>query len=682
MKNWLISLPRSWKRILIISSDLSILWFALSAAFIIRLGPAEFLSVALAQTPFQQHSIAWLYLFVPLAVFPFLIQSNLYSTINRFNGIEVTGSIVRAITLGLGTFLIIVFLLPADPFLPRSIPIIWWALSAAIMTTSRYWIGKWLHGDSLSSLLTSIARPNRPPSRGDPVTIYGAGIAGRQLLAALKQGYQYRVVAFIDDNQELQKKIIAGVRVYNPEQIDHLMSAKGAKEILLAIPSASHQRRKQIIEKFEPFGISIKTMPSMEEIAQGKVQIASIRDISIDDILGRDPIPANPELFAPCIENKSVLVTGAGGSIGGELCRQIISAGPKRLILFENSEYNLYRIGEELKGIYQFANDTIEIISILGSVTQPQRLNDTIRKFSVQTIYHAAAYKHVPLVEHNSYEGFKNNVLGTLYAAESAILNQVESFVLISTDKAVRPGNMMGATKRISELILQAVSVEPSLTFYDAGKFGLSPETRVINRTQFTMVRFGNVLESSGSVIPKFREQIRTGGPVTVTHPDIIRYFMTIPEAAQLVIQAGSLGNGGDVFVLDMGQPIKIDELARKLIQLSGLVVKDTNTSEGDIEIEHTGLRPGEKLYEELLIGENVYTTQHPKILRAEETTINWASLTPLLEQIETAFSTKDYVTVRQLLENSSAISYLPTDDISDLLYEKTPTNHLLTSSQ
>lgn len=672
MKDWLIGLPRIWKRALLVALDLSVIVFALAAAFMLRLGSEEFIGLIKAQAPFEINSVGSLFIIAPFAVFPFLIKSGLYSTVNRYNGTEVTGSVVRAMTLGVAIFLIILVLIPGPQFLPRSVPILWWALTIGIIAGTRYWAGKWLHGDSLSSLISSIANPNYRGSKHSlPVAIYGSGAAGRQLLAALRQGYQYHPAAFIDDDQKLHNSLVSGVRVYSPAQIKKMISRTEVQEVLLAIPSASPSRRKQIIELLEPFGLGIKTMPGMEEIAQGKVKIEGIRDVSIDDILGRDPVPPVPELFAPCIENKVVLVTGAGGSIGSELCHQIMKAHPFCLILLENSEYNLYQIDQELENARLHTQAKTDIVPILGCVTQPRRLNEVIKKFGVQTIYHAAAYKHVPIVEYNSYQGFTNNTLGTLYAAQAAILNKVDNFILISTDKAVRPTNIMGATKRLSELVLQALSQEASVTFFDAEKFGLTPTTSVINRTRFTMVRFGNVLDSSGSVIPKFREQIKTGGPLTVTHPDITRYFMTIPEAAHLVIQAGAMGKGGDVFVLDMGEPVKIDDLARTLIHLYGLSVKEKDSTEGEIEIRYSGLRPGEKLYEELLIGKDVYTTQHPKIKRANELIIKWSSLNQLLTQILQAFDGNDYLAVRKLLIAQTEIAYAPQDEINDQLHNQ-----------
>lgn len=665
MKGWLIGLPRHWKRTLLICLDLLFLESALVLAFIIRLNTETF--ITLFKEGFSQgsSSILSLFLIAPATVLPFLIQSGIYSAVNRFNSSEATGSVVRSLTLGLACFAIVLFILPGQHYLPRSVPIIWWALSITLIAGSRYWVGKWLHGDSLSSLLTGLARPNyRSASHSLPVAIYGAGAAGRQLLAALRQGYQYNPVAFVDDDEKLHHSLISGLRVYGPGQIKKMLSTTQAKEILLAVPSATPSRRRQMIEVLEPYGLSIKTMPGLEEIAQGKVRISGVREVSINDILGRDPVEPIPELFAPCIEQKVVLVTGAGGSIGAELCRQIIKAQPTQLILLDNSEYNLYQIDQELSQSRQRAQIETDLVPILASVTQPKQINEIIKKFSVQTIYHAAAYKHVPIVEHNAFQGFRNNVLGTLYSAQSALLNGVEHFVLISTDKAVRPTNIMGATKRLSELVLQALSLEKNIAVVDAENFGLSPTIKHANSTRFTMVRFGNVLDSSGSVIPKFREQIKSGGPLTVTHPDITRYFMTIPEAAQLVIQSGAMGRGGEVFVLDMGDPVKIDRLARELVNLSGLSVKTEGLGEGDIEVTYTGLRPGEKLYEELLIEENSCDTNHPKIKRATEKMLPWEVLCKLIEQLNSAFDNHDHLTVRKLLVDQTEIAYTPQDSI------------------
>ncbi|MGK2915935.1 MAG: polysaccharide biosynthesis protein [Porticoccaceae bacterium] len=669
MRDLLTQLPRPWKQALLFSFDLCALWLSIALAYLGRLGGFD----AFAD---KFDSFALVFALVPLTTVPYFIRSGLYSAVTRHAGLEMIGTIVRAVTLGMVTFLLIDFLLPHKPLIPRSMPVSSWASSILIMTGGRYWAGIWLHGHSIKTILLQLVgfRRRRRNSHSAPVAIYGAGDAGRQLIAALGKSRSYDPVAFIDDSPELQNTVIAGLRVYPPSEVKKMMDATGARELLLAIPSASRSRRRHIIEMFEPYQLHIRTMPSFEELAQGRVKVEGIRDVEVADILGRDPIPPIPELFAPCIQGKSVLVTGAGGSIGAELCRQIITAAPARIVLLENSEYSLYQIAEELERLSAQSTAPVEVIPVLDSVTQPWRLLAVMKRFHIHTLYHAAAYKHVPIVEHNSHHGFRNNTLGTLYAAQAAILTQVENFVLISTDKAVRPTNMMGVTKRIAELVLQAFSQEPAVCFFDAEQFGVNAGTKVVNRTRFTMVRFGNVLDSSGSVVPKFRQQIRDGGPLTVTHPQVTRYFMTIPEAAQLVIQAGSLGKGGDVFVLDMGEPVKVDKLARQLIRLSGLSVRDADRPDGDIAINYTGLRAGEKLHEELLIGSDIHVTQHPKILRANELVIPWSALEPFLRRIIQLFDAKDYPSLRTRLQAEPAIGYSPNSEISDWLFQPAPT--------
>lgn len=667
MRDLLTRLPRPWKQALLFSFDLCALWLSLGLAYLARLGPDMFGG--------KFDSFALVFILVPLATVPYLIRSGLYSAVTRHAGLEMIGIIVRAVTLGVVTFLLIDFLLSNKPFVPRSMPVSYWASSILIMAGGRYWAGIWLHGHSIKAVLLQLFgfRMRYNSGRSTPVAIYGAGDAGRQLIGALEKSRGYDPVAFIDDSSELQRTVIAGLRVYPPSEVPKMVAATGVREILLAIPSASRARRRHIIEMLEPYHLHIRTMPSLEELAKGLVNVEGIRDVEVADILGRDPIPPIPELFAPCIQGKSVLVTGAGGSIGSELCRQIVTAAPARIVLLENSEYSLYQIAEELVKLAARSTSPIEVIPVLDSVTQPWRLLAVMKRFRIHTLYHAAAYKHVPIVEYNSHHGFRNNTLGTLYAAQAAILTQVENFVLVSTDKAVRPTNMMGVTKRVAELVLQAFSREPAVYFLDPEQYGLSVGTRVANRTRFTMVRFGNVLDSSGSVVPKFRQQIRDGGPLTVTHREVTRYFMTIPEAAQLVIQAGSLGKGGDVFVLDMGEPVKVDKLARQLIHLSGLSVRDAERPDGDIAIEYTGLRPGEKLHEELLIGGDVHSTRHPKILRANELVIPWPVLEPLLRRIIQLFDAKDYLTLRARLQAEAAIGYAPNSDISDWLFQPAP---------
>ena len=471
---------------------------------------------------------------------------------------------------------------------PRSVPFIYITTALLLIGTPRLLV---------RSLIALLNRQNR--GNKEAVIVYGAGYTGHQLTLAL-QATPYKVVAFVDDNPALHGTVLANKKVFDPSMIEALMHTHSANKILLALGSTPNSRRAEVIKRLEALPVSVQTVPAIPDILSGKARIEHIRDVEIEDLLGRDPVQANPDLMHACITGKVVMVTGAGGSIGSELCRQILRQSPKTLVLFELNEYSLYSVEQELQQEIATRGLELKLVSLLGSVQKENRLETIMRAFGVQTVYHAAAYKHVPLVEHNIVEGVRNNVFGTWYCAEAAIKAGVESFVLISTDKAVRPTNIMGASKRMAELALQGLAQRQTTT-------------------RFTMVRFGNVLGSSGSVVPLFRQQIKQGGPITVTHPDIIRYFMTIPEAAELVIQAGAMGTGGDVFVLDMGEPVKIIDLAARMIHLSGLEVKDDKHPNGDIEILYTGLRPGEKLYEELLIGDNVSGTGHPRIMRAEE---------------------------------------------------------------
>lgn len=495
------------------------------------------------------------------------------------------------------------------------------------------------------------------------VAIYGAGAAGNQLVAALRMGRLMRPVAFIDDDDSIADRIISGLQVFKAENIQQMIDRTGAQELLLAIPSSSRARRREILGLLEGFPLHVRSVPGFMDLASGRVKVDDIQEVDIADLLGRDAVPAQAELLEHCIQGKCVLVTGAGGSIGSELCRQILSLKPTTLLLFEHGEFNLYSILGELEQRVKCESLMVRVLPILGSVRNPQKLLDVMKTWHVDTVYHAAAYKHVPMVEHNVAEGVQNNVMGTLYTAQAALQSGVANFVLISTDKAVRPTNVMGSTKRLAEMTLQALSQEiaPAL-------FGDSAKVSRVNKTRFTMVRFGNVLGSSGSVIPLFHKQIKAGGPLTVTHPKITRYFMTIPEAAQLVIQAGSMGQGGDVFVLDMGEPVRIVELAEKMIHLSGLSVRSEKNVHGDITIEFSGLRPGEKLYEELLIGDNVAATQHPMIMRANEDMLTWDELKDRLTQLMDAVRQDDYVLVRQILSNTVS-GYSPEGDIVDWVH-------------
>jgi FlaA1/EpsC-like NDP-sugar epimerase len=480
------------------------------------------------------------------------------------------------------------------------------------------------------------------------VAVYGAGEAGVRLARALNVGKGLRVVAFVDDKTVLRGSMIDGISIYAPSQLPSLVDSHGISRVLLAVPMASRRRRAEIIRQIEGQGVMVQTIPNLAEIASGDARVDELREIDVSDLLGRDPVPPNLSLLDACIRSKNVMVTGAGGSIGSELCRQILRLGPKRLVLFETSELALYDIERELRLSHPQA--AVEIVALLGSAQHKDRAVDIMRTFGVQTVYHAAAYKHVPIVEHNVIEGLRNNVVSTWNLAEAALETDVETFVLISTDKAVNPTNVMGATKRFAEMVLQGMSER-------GGK------------TRFCMVRFGNVLESSGSVVPLFREQIRRGGPITVTHRDVIRYFMTIPEASQLVLQAGAMARGGDVFVLDMGKPMRIDDLARRMVRLSGLTTRDDENPDGDIEISYTGLRPAEKLYEELLIGNNVSGTDHPMIMRAMEHSLAWQATQRQLQQLLVALGSFDVRGAREVLLETVA-EYRPHADIVDLVWQ------------
>jgi FlaA1/EpsC-like NDP-sugar epimerase len=479
--------------------------------------------------------------------------------------------------------------------------------------------------------------------------IYGAGGNGRQLVAAMANSHEMEVIGFLDDDDRLQGHVLNGLPIYDPNDLEYLVSDLSISNVLLALPNISRKRRNDILDRIRGAHVSVRTLPSMTDLAQGKVSIADVRELDVDDLLGREPVMPNHILLVKNVHNKVVMVTGAGGSIGGELCRQITSIGPAKLLLIEQSEFALYSIHKELEE--KRAGSETALVPLLDSVQDDERMREIVSTWRPDTVYHAAAYKHVPLVEHNPAAGIKNNVLGTLYTALAAAENDVTDFVLISTDKAVRPTNVMGASKRLAEMVLQAIAANTK----NAG-------------TRFCMVRFGNVLDSSGSVVPKFRQQIREGGRITLTHPDVTRYFMTIPEAAQLVIQAGAMAKGGDVFVLDMGQPVRIMDLARRMVELSGLIVKDEQTPDGDIEIDITGLRPGEKLYEELLIGDNPQSTLHPRIMRAQEEFIAWAEFEVKLKSLELALNINDVGVIRLMMQQL-VTGYIPSDAIVDWVY-------------
>lgn len=483
------------------------------------------------------------------------------------------------------------------------------------------------------------------------VVIYGAGDTGIGLAHALSASRDVLPVAFVDDDPGLHETIVAGLEVFAPSKLVEVLAAFDARRVLLAMPRLSREERRRVLVRLESLGAHVQTVPGISDLVLGRARVDDVQDVDVGDLLGRNAVPPDRQLLGGCISGKAVLVTGAGGSIGSELCRQILRLHPRSLLLLEMSELALYSVERDLRAIAERENLEVDIVALLGNAHHKYRVREILQCFGVHTVYHAAAYKHVPIVEHNLIEGLHNNVYSTWYTAEAALECGVETFVLISTDKAVNPTNVMGATKRFAEVVLQGLQQRSS-------------------RSRFCMVRFGNVLESSGSVVPLFRDQIRRGGPVTVTHPDVIRYFMTIPEAAQLVLQAGSMATGGDVFVLDMGNPIKIDDLARRMIQLSGMTVRDAANPKGDIEIQYTGLRPAEKLFEELLIGGNVTGTEHPKIMRAVEDALPWVEVQQLLEEIGIAMRRFDCRAARELLVRAVR-EYRPTPEIEDVVWSR-----------
>lgn len=656
LRTFLVGLPRRKKRLIQVTADVFIVWVALWLAFVVRLGIDEMVN------PFRDH--LWLFLVAPVVAIPLFIRFGMYRAVMRYFGNDALIAIIKAVSLSSLILGVAVYWYSNHQnVVPRSIIFNYWWLSLIMvgglrLAMRQYFLGDWF---TAAQHVPFTSRDDSLPR----VAIYGAGAAGNQLVAALRMGRVMRPVAFIDDDVSISDRVISGLQVYKPKHIQRMIDTTGAQEILLAIPSSNRGRRREILCFLEGFPLHVRSVPGFMDLASGRVKVDDIQEVDIADLLGRDAVPAQAELMERCIKGQVVLVTGAGGSIGSELCRQILLLRPTVLLLFEHSEFNLYTILSELEQRVLRESLPVKLLPILGSVRNPSKLLDTMRAWRVNTVYHAAAYKHVPLVEHNIAEGILNNVMGTLNTAQAALQACVANFVLISTDKAVRPTNVMGSTKRLAELTLQALSREQAPIL-----FGDTTNVSHVNRTRFTMVRFGNVLGSSGSVIPLFHKQIKSGGPLTVTHPKITRYFMTIPEAAQLVIQAGSMGLGGDVFVLDMGEPVKIVELAEKMINLSGLSVRSEKNPHGDIYIEFSGLRPGEKLYEELLIGDNVAPTQHPMIMSANEDHLPWEKFKDILCELLAAVDKDDYDRVRQLLRDSVS-GYTPDGEIVDWIYQQ-----------
>jgi len=619
----IVSLSQIYKLLIMVFIDILSIIFALFASLYLRHGffywPDELLILVICASPLLAITIFYLF--------------DLYSLILRYIGFNALWKIVKAVSLYALFWGLLAFMSQIDG-IPRSVILINWLLSIALIFGTRILARRFLTSNKFVD--------------ASNVAIYGAGSAGVQLSIALKESEDYNPIVFIDDDTSLHGRTIHGMDIISIKNIKEFQKKMHISEVLLALPSASRSRRNEIINYLQNLSLKVRSLPGMSDIVKGRVKIDDLRDISIKDLLGRDSVTPNKVLLEKNILNKVVMVTGAGGSIGSELCRQIILQKPKLLVMYDHSEYLLYEINKEMS---ENLNINVKFISMLGSINNSNRLNKVMSLFKVETIYHAAAYKHVPMVEFNNSEGLINNTFGTLCCAEAAIEAGVTTFVLISTDKAVRPTNIMGASKRLSELVIQSLADHQSLT-------------------KFTIVRFGNVLGSSGSVIPIFTKQIQEGGPVKVTDAKMMRYFMTIPEAVQLVIQSGAMGRNGDVFVLDMGEPVSIALLARKMIELSGLKVKDKLNKFGDIEIIYTGSRPGEKLYEELLIGDNVSTTSHPMILSAKEEYIKWEDLKHILENLNKAVESFDFDELRKILI-SSVSGYKPKDKVVDYLYSK-----------
>lgn len=637
----LFGLSRASKRVLQVIADVFLITFSFITAMWLRLDSFDFLA----------RPGVWLALPVVLPVSILLfIKLGFYRAIIRYLGLKATqtiliGVLASAVVLGLT---VVLFSLP----IPRSVPVIYAMLALITVGGVRFGLRHLYLSDQ--------------EQRKERVLIYGAGAAGRQLVMSLRHGRDYRPIAFVDFAPRLQHSHVQGLKVYPPEETPRLIKAYGVQKFLLAIPEATRARRQEILEAVELLNIPVQTIPDMADIISGKAKFNELRDVSIEDLLGRDPIPPDPSLMGADITGKVVMVTGAGGSIGSELSRQIIQQRPRQLLLVDISEYALYCIEQDIGHIKSVEGLKAPCLPVLASVQEGERLEALMRVFNVDTIYHAAAYKHVPLVEQNMVEGIRNNVFGTLTMAKAAIAARVSKVVLISTDKAVRPTNVMGTSKRLAELVCQAVGKQQS-------------------NTCFSMVRFGNVLGSSGSVVPLFRKQIQRGGPVTVTHPEITRYFMTIPEAAQLVIQAGAMARGGDVFILDMGEPVKITDLAYRMVRLSGLQPYFLNTpgtssaeasehdasgkrAGGDIAIRFSGLRPGEKLYEELLIAEGAEATSHPRIMTASESMLEWQELEVLLAALDKACRRQDIEQIRNILL-SAPTGYAPQGELVDITW-------------
>ena len=606
--------PRIYKRLVVVAVDITLAFIATWLAFSLRLDVLH-----------RPVGLQWaVYFLAPVLAVPVFVKFGLYRAIFRYTGQAALVSTVKAIAV-YGLCLFAVLLWMQWPMVPRSVgvlqPLLFLILVGASRAVARFW---------LAGLTRAVG------NESGRLLIFGAGTAGVQTAVSIGMERQLKLVGFVDDDLHKVGRSINGVPVWASQDLPTLVTRHEVTDLLLAMPNATRERRKQIIASLSKLPVHVRTLPSMADLASGKVSVKDIHELDIDDLLGRTPVPPQADLLARDLRGQVVMVTGAGGSIGGELTRNIILQSPKKLVLLDHNEFGLYAIHQELEALCKSRDLSVELVPLLGSVVSAEQMQAVCRSFQPATVYHAAAYKHVPLVESNPGVGVLNNVFGTLNVARAAQASGVKRFVLVSTDKAVRPTNVMGATKRMAELVLQALSEESK----NAGN----------STTCFSMVRFGNVLGSSGSVVPLFRQQLEGGGPITVTHKEVTRYFMTIPEAAQLVLQTGAMGQGGDVFVLDMGEPVKIMDLAQRMVQLSGLTVKDAAYPEGDIEISVVGLRPGEKLYEELLIGDNPEPTEHPRIMKAHEDFFPWSKLSGYLQELKIAAQNDDVAGIRKVL--------------------------------
>ena len=645
MQTFLIQLSRRVKQCIVGAVDILMSILATWIAFFLRLDTAE-----------MPHGYQWhAYQLAIILSIPILTRFGLYRAVFRYAGMAAMATIAKAVALYAVIFSAILVWL-ALPGIPRTLgllqPLLFLFLVAGTRVAARIWLTR--------------ATGDRRPERAARLLIYGAGAAGAQIADVIQRKHELTLIGFLDDDPQLIGKTINAYVVHPVRNLAKLIDLYGITDILLAMPAITRARRNEILATLRQHHVRIRSLPDLSELAQGKATIADIHELDIVDLLGREPVAPNPALISRNIRGKVVMVSGAGGSIGSELCRQIIAVKPSKLLLLEHSEFSLYQIHSDLMALAVELNVAVELIPLLGSVRDYERVRDICTVWKPQTVYHAAAYKHVPLVEHNPAEGVRNNVFGTYNVARAAVESGVADFVLVSTDKAVRPTNIMGASKRLAEMILQALATSGTPLFKNP-----PPGVAAVPcKTRFAMVRFGNVLGSSGSVVPLFRQQIKDGGPITVTDLEVTRYFMTIPEAAQLVVQAGAMTEGGDVFVLDMGEPVKIIDLAYRMVELSGLVVKDDEHPHGDIEITVTGLRPGEKLYEELLIGENPQATAHSRIMKAQEEYLPWEELSAELELLALAVQDNQVEAIRAILGRLVS-GYTAAAELVDLIYLK-----------